>query len=351
MDNITFKCIIFYFNFIINYNKYIYNIKRYKYLLECNKYIINFNTNINKCLYLYKNTNFLYHYYMRDEMKAINFIFICYLIIQIINYILLSILMNINSNNYNLWHIQFIYIITQMILIGILCFVCTGWVIALITKEYSGYHDAQHCPLNDEQSHHSSGKFRFLHITNTASFRPGYNNNNNNNKDRNNGDNNNDDDDDENMRIRYVHRTKKGLEDIEISKKLKLPQILSANESFTLFMQHLSRESSATYNNVACLLSFVEYVQFKQLLKDNLRGIQAGTFGNAKLAPSIPKSSIVHTEYNKIFSNNDENGNDINNDDDGKNHQNQDEDDELLLKEYKCRAYMLYNKYIKLMLN
>ena len=304
-----------------------------------------------------KTPTFYDHYYMRDEMKAINNVFILYLIMQIIHYIIISILINIENNDIStlsdLWHVQLVYIVLQVLLIGALCFICTGWVVRIISSEFETYSDAQ-LPLNDEQSQHPA-KFRFIYIQNNPSYRPNVNNKVDNlpSKSAEHGNalvnntqihhHNNYDEDDENMRIRYVYRTKKNLEEIKLSKKLKLPQILSANESFTLFMQHLSRES-----NVATLLSFVEYVQFKQLLKDNLSNIQAGTFGNAKLAPSIPKSSVVHTPYKmngRSDDNNDNNNNNNNTPNKGINEQEVDE--EKLLEEFKCRAYMLYNKYIK----
>eukprot|EP01083_Nonionella_stella_P040801 110602_1 len=237
-------------------------------------------------IYIYnKSPTFYDHYYMRDEMKAINIVCCLYVSAQFAHYL------------YSLWFVEVtawitLYIVIQITLISSLCFVSTAWIVSIICNEYGSYNHAVAMDIKPIASNNHEEE---------------------------------EDDDEEEDEIRmpvlvFMHRQKKHLEDIEISQKIKLHRILSANESFTLFMQHLSRESF-----MACLLSFVEYVQFKQLLADNLIDINRGTFGNAKLAPSIPKSVIVHSSpSNEAY-----------------------DDQQKLLKEYKCRAYMLYNKYIK----
>merc|ERR1739841_188395 len=88
---------------------------------------------------------------------------------------------------------------------------------------------------------------------------------------------------------------KKPLEDIEISKKLKLHQILNKDESFTIFSSFLSRAGGA--RGMAALLSFVEVVQFKEQCCRRLDDVDPGTFRlHSKLAPSIPRSIIVFNE-------------------------------------------------------
>ena len=178
----------------------------------------------------------------------------------------------------------------------------------------------------------------------------------------------------------------KSIKNAKIAKKLKLHQILSKDESFELFIQHLSKE----YNNERCLLCFIEFVQFKQLLFNNLSDIAAGTFGSGKLAPTIPKSVIVYTgEFNTNMARNPSNPSDLllanamvannssnhsynpnsgrnfssmsnnmtrnqhsnrssrkNNENPARRHQSKMTEKQLKA-EYKCRAYLLYQKYIK----
>eukprot|EP01083_Nonionella_stella_P125761 380406_1 len=97
--------------------------------------------------------------------------------------------------------------------------------------------------------------------------------------------------------------TKKG----DQMESIKLDQMLTNNEHFTCFMKHLANEFS-----MELLLSLVEFIQFKQLIYEQIQDTSTDPAADIELAKCIPQSSIVH-----------------------------DSDDELEVK-----ALKLYNKYV-----
>lgn len=153
--SITINVLILHKNNIIPYYFYIINI-----ILNLIPILIN--------MYIYTKTPTFYdHYYMRDEMKAINNVFVAYLILQFVHYVSMSIIYGIydnkNKDTIDLENkIEIVYIALEIILIGTLCFICTGWVVATISNEYGSYTEAQNCPLQDDQSQHPA-RFRFLY--------------------------------------------------------------------------------------------------------------------------------------------------------------------------------------------
>eukprot|EP01083_Nonionella_stella_P269076 910131_1 len=85
--------------------------------------------------------------------------------------------------------------------------------------------------------------------------------------------------------------TKKG----DQMESIKLDQMLTNNEHFTCFMKHLANEFS-----MELLLSLVEFIQFKQLIHEQIKGTSTDLaedvhrFSDIELAKCIPQSSIVH---------------------------------------------------------
>eukprot|EP01083_Nonionella_stella_P070964 190262_1 len=77
-------------------------------------------------------------------------------------------------------------------------------------------------------------------------------------------------------------------------KSINLDQMLKNNEHFTCFMKHLANEFS-----MELLLSLVEFIQFKQLIHEQIKGtstehVNEDQFADVELAKCIPQSSIVH---------------------------------------------------------
>ena len=95
---------------------------------------------------------------------------------------------------------------------------------------------------------------------------------------------------------------------------------------------------------MAALLSFVEVVQFKEQCCRRLGVVDPGTFQlHSKLAPSIPRSIIVFNEGYPL-------ADDISAESATESMgplQQKRWDHEKAMKEFKCKAYMLWNKYIK----
>merc|ERR1712228_143961 len=103
----------------------------------------------------------------------------------------------------------------------------------------------------------------------------------------------------------------------------RMRQMLLDEQQFEDFVQFMIKEFSSE-----SILSFVEFVQFKQRLIDymNLKTMTTddGKFENHLMSEGIPKSSIVHGNYAKI------------------------EEDEDMDKMFKNIATLLYEKYIKI---
>eukprot|EP01083_Nonionella_stella_P187300 687892_1 len=78
-------------------------------------------------------------------------------------------------------------------------------------------------------------------------------------------------------------------------KPIKPDEMLKNNEHFTCFMKHLANEFS-----MELLLSLVEFIQFKQLIHEQIKGTSTDLaedvhrFSDIELAKCIPQSSIVH---------------------------------------------------------
>eukprot|EP01083_Nonionella_stella_P070965 190263_1 len=84
-------------------------------------------------------------------------------------------------------------------------------------------------------------------------------------------------------------------------KSIKLDEILQNNEHFTCFMKHLANEFS-----MELLLSLVEFIQFKQLIHEQMQDTSTEQpnahlqFSDIELAKCIPQSSIVHDPEDEL---------------------------------------------------
>ena len=273
-------------------------------------------------------SSFYDHLYLREEMRKINgfcILYICnelwFLFVRCLSS-WESTAITVHSDSAAMAAVYSLFLFVRSCLIGALCFISTEWIVGLVAKEYGSYSDAKnassHCTSDLKRT-----TFRFIHSKDHSAGNAQWENQ-----------------EEDDIRLPIFYRHKKPLEDIEISKMLKLPQILSRNESFTLFMQHLSRESASM---MAALLSFVEVVQFKAALVQRLDGIEEGTFDGGSLAPSIPQSVIVHGGVYPL-------GNDISAESATESMdplQQKRHEQKRVMKEMKCKAYMLWNKYIK----